>query len=106
MSWRIAIGTLFVIAASTGAALAADPRYPDWPCVQAKVPEISAAAVWDGPPLEELGKAWESNDQIKDLLPRLAPRRVPIEDAQKIIADFIVGNMDEREQKGALLFAG
>jgi hypothetical protein len=23
-----------------GVALAADPRYPDWPCTQMKVPEI------------------------------------------------------------------
>ena len=24
---------------------AADPRYPDWPCVQAKVPDLSIAAM-------------------------------------------------------------
>ena len=34
-----------------GAALAVDPRYPDWPCNQMKVPEISIAAVWSGPPI-------------------------------------------------------
>ena len=38
MSWRIAIATLVMAAASTEFAAAADPRYPDWPCAQAKVP--------------------------------------------------------------------
>ena len=48
---RAGIGALFAIIASTQLCLAADPRYPDWPCAQAKVPEISLAAVWAGPPL-------------------------------------------------------
>src|SRR5438477_102188 len=51
MNWRIAIGALFVLAASTEGCPAADPRYPDWPCVPANVAEISLAAVWAGPPL-------------------------------------------------------
>src|SRR6516164_3977863 len=32
-----------------GTSLPADPRFPDWPCNQIKVPEISVAAVWAGP---------------------------------------------------------
>src|SRR5262249_58723045 len=31
-----------------GTSLAADPRFPDWPCNQIKVPELSVAAVWGG----------------------------------------------------------
>ena len=85
---------------------AADPRYPDWPCVQAKVPEISAAAVWAGPPLDDAEKSWESDPHLKDLVPQLAQRRVPIEDAQKAITEFVVGSVMERERKGTLLFAG
>jgi hypothetical protein len=87
-------------------ARAADPRYPDWPCVQAKVPEISAAAVWAGPPLDDAEKSWENDPRLKDLVPQLAQRRLPIEDAQKAIAEFVVGNVTERERKGTLLFAG
>ena len=37
---QIAIGVLLFVAASTEFCFAADPRYPDWPCAQAKVPEI------------------------------------------------------------------
>ena len=34
-----------------GMSLAADARFPDWPCNQIKVSEISVAAVWtDRPP--------------------------------------------------------
>src|ERR1700754_3334536 len=85
---------------------AADSRHPDWPCVQAKVPELSVAAMWAGPPLDNAAKAWESDPKIKDLVPRLAARRTPLEDAQKSIADFITGSATEREQKAKLLFAG
>lgn len=87
-------------------ARAADLRYPDWPCIQAKVPEISVAAVWAGPPLDDAEKSWESDPGLKDLVPRLAQRRVPIEEAQKAVAEFVVGNATERERKGTLLFAG
>jgi hypothetical protein len=85
---------------------AADPRYPDWPCMQAKVPEISVIAVWAGPALDDAESAWRNDQRVRDLIARLAPRRLSIEEAQKIIAGFITGNADEREQKGALLFAG
>jgi hypothetical protein len=85
---------------------AADPRYPDWPCAQAKVPELSPAALWAGPPLDDAAKTWANDPKIKDLVPRLAARRVAIEDAQKSIADFMTGSAAEREEKGRMLFAG
>ena len=84
---------------------AADPRYPDWPCAQAKVPEISVVAVWDGPPIEQAA-AWQSEPDIRDLVARLAARRTPIEDAQKRIAQFLTGDAAAKTEKGKLLFAG
>jgi hypothetical protein len=89
-----------------GVALAADPRFPDWPCNQVKVPEISVAAVWAGPAIDDVGNAWEEDAAIKDLVARLAARRTPLEDAQKAIADVITGTESERQQKGKLIFAG
>src|SRR4051812_36153477 len=102
---RLAV-TAAVAFAACVAAHAADPRFPDWPCVQAKVPELSVAAMWAGPPLDDVDKIREGEPAVKDLVPRLAPRRVPIEDAQKIIAEFIVGSVVERQHKGMFLFAG
>jgi hypothetical protein len=87
-------------------ARAADPRYPDWPCHQLKVPEISIAAVWAGPPIDDVHSAWETDPQVRDLVEKLAARRTPMDEAQKLIADFIAGNAAEKEDKAKRLFAG
>ncbi|WP_315825187.1 MULTISPECIES: hypothetical protein [unclassified Bradyrhizobium] len=94
------------IAASAGAAQAADPRYPDWPCPQAKVPEISIAAVWSGPPIDDVGASWKEDAKVAELVAKLAARRIPLEQAQKDIADFLTGTAEEKIRKGKLLFAG
>jgi len=49
MNWRIITGALLALAVSTQCGFAADPRHPDWPCAQGKVPEISVAAVSSNP---------------------------------------------------------
>jgi hypothetical protein len=86
-------------------ARAADARNPDWPCVQVKVPEMSPAAVWAGAPFDDVGDTWQSDPQIRDLVTRLAARRTPLEDAQKLAAEFLAASSDKKE-KGRLLFAG
>jgi hypothetical protein len=84
---------------------AADPRNPDWPCVQVKVPEISPAAVWAGAPFDDVGTKWQDDAKIKDLVARLTARRTPLEDAQKLAAEFVTASTDKKET-GRLLFAG
>ena len=106
MTWRIAIGTLFVIAASTEFCLAADPRYPDWPCTQAKVSEISLAAVWAGPPLDDIKDKWKDDTKVSALVPKLAARRTAPEDAQKAITEFLASSGPDKATAGKLLFAG
>jgi hypothetical protein len=102
MRWRL----LALVAAIGGTANAADPRYPDWPCVQAKVPEISVAAVWEGSPIDQVGEAWKNDPKVRELVARLAPRRTPIEDAQKAAEDFIAASGADKAEKAKLLFAG
>jgi hypothetical protein len=85
---------------------AADPRYPDWPCIQAKVPDISIAAVWDGPPIDEARRGWQNDPAIESLVARLAARRIPLEEAKKNITDFVAGAGAEKTSKAVLLFAG
>ena len=92
--------------AGLGVADAADSRYPDWPCVQAKVPDLSIAAMWDGPSTDQAQKVWPDNPTISNLVARLAARRIPIEEAQKIIEDFLAGAGAAKADKGVLLFAG
>lgn len=106
MSWRIAISAYFVIAASTGYCLAADPRYPDWPCVQAKVPEISLAAVWAGPPLDDATDKWKNDAKVSALVSRLAARKTPLETAKQDVTEFLAGSAAEKAGIGKLLFAG
>jgi hypothetical protein len=95
-----------VLMASTAICRAADPRYPDWPCQQAKVPEISLAAVWAGPPLDDATNTWKDDTKVTALVTRLAARRTPLEQAQKDIADFLTGPAEQKATKGKLLFAG
>jgi hypothetical protein len=103
--------TLPLIVAAVGIALAAtafaaDPRFPDWPCNQIKVPEISVAAVWSGPSIDDVGDDWEQDPVTRDLVARLAARRTPLDQAQKLISDYLTGSADERRHKANLIFAG
>jgi hypothetical protein len=88
------------------AAMAADPRHPDWPCVQAKVPEISPAAIWAGPPIDDVREKWKSDPLIGELVRRIAARRTPLDQAEKTIADLLTGSPEEKQEKARLLFAG
>ena len=105
MRWRIAIGALLVVAASTECCLAADSRYPDWPCAQAKVPDISLAAVWAGPPLDDVANKWKDDAKVSALVPRLAARRTPLDEAQKAITEFLADSAAQKAEAGKLLFA-
>ena len=106
MRWQIAIGALFFVAASSEFSLAADPRYPDWPCTQAKVPEISLAAVWAGPPLDDIKDKWKDDAKVSALVPKLAARRTSLEDAQKAITEFLASSAADKATAGKLLFTG
>jgi hypothetical protein len=103
--------TLLALAAAAIGAIgnvanAADPRYPDWPCAQAKVPEVSVAAVWDGPSIDGVGETWKNDPKVSELVARLAARRTPLEDAQKAAEDFIAASGADKTEKAKLLFAG
>src|SRR5436190_360145 len=88
------------------AALAADPRFPDWPCAQIKVPEISIAAVWSGPPIDAVENVWETDPTIRGLVARLTARRTPLEEAQTEIRNFIAARPADHEERAKLVFAG
>jgi len=105
MKWRL-IMALIVVATSTKVSVAADPRFPDWPCAQAKVPEISLAAVWAGPPLDDVQDKWKDDAKVAALVTKLAARRIELDDAQKAIAEFLSGAATDKTATGKLLFAG
>jgi len=101
-----AIAALLATLTSADVSMAADPRYPDWPCAQAKVPEISLAAVWAGPPLADIQDKWKDDAKVSALVSKLSARRTPLEDAQKAITEFLAGSAADKATTGKLLFAG
>jgi hypothetical protein len=98
-----------VVAAMAGClarpSFALDPRYPNWPCQQLKVPEISIASVWTGPAIETVDKEKPRDPKQAELVARLAARRTAMEDARKLIADYVVGTSEERQERATALFA-
>jgi hypothetical protein len=104
VSFVAMLSTLASVAMSS--AFAASPTDPDWPCVQPKVPQMSAAAMWAGPSIADVGNAWQDDPKIRDLVAQLAARRTPLDAAEKAVADFITGTADEKRDKAKKLFAG
>jgi len=105
MKYRTTIAVWLAVTATIRFAHAADPRYPDWPCAQAKVPEISLAAVWAGPPLDDVSGKWREDATVGSLVAKLAARRTTLEEAQKAITEYLSGAAD-KTGSGKLLFAG
>ena len=87
-------------------AIAMDARHPDWPCPQVVVPNLSVAAFWTGPSIDDVGDNWMKDKTVHDLVLRFAGRRTSLAEAEKEAAEFIVGTQAERQQRAKLLFAG
>ena len=94
-------------AGTMSAAQAALPHNPDpdWPCMQIKVPELSVASVWAGPPVSAYLGTWSKDADVADLAGRLVARRIPMQQAQAEIADFVKASGHD-QQKLLAVFAG
>jgi hypothetical protein len=106
MRGRFSIALLLALAGPATIGHAADPRYPDWPCMQAKVPEVSLAAVWAGPELGDAAEYWKDDLAVSALVARLAARRTPLDEAEKAVGEFLSGSGERKLDKGKRLFAG
>ena len=102
----VAIAALLATVTSADFSMAADPRYPDWPCAQAKVPEISLAAVWAGPPLDDVKDKWKDDAKVNALVSKLSARKLPLEDAQKAVTEYLTAAAADKANQGKLVFAG
>ena len=69
------------------------------------MPEISLAAVWGGPPLDDVSAKWKDDAKVSALVTKLAARRTPLEEAQKAISEYLSGAAD-KTASGKLLFSG
>jgi hypothetical protein len=96
---------IFGAAASAAEPNLADPN-ADWPCIQHKVAKLTSAQMWDGPPVDD-AEQWRDNEEIGKLIPTLASRRVPLEQATAAIDAFAAAQPQEkRDEALKLLFAG
>ncbi|MBR0815350.1 hypothetical protein JQ544_27725 [Bradyrhizobium diazoefficiens] len=101
----LAMAVLALVLSGT-AARAADPRYPNWPCTQAKVPEISLAAVWAGPALDDAETRWKNDTKIVALVAKLSARKTSMDEAEKSVKDFLAASSADKSANAKLLFAG
>lgn len=92
----------------TGPALSASNTDPDWPCVQRKIPTLSAGMMWAGPPIDEKAeKVWNADSALGALVARISARRTTMDDAAKLIADYASGlDARSKSEKLTALFAG
>jgi len=88
----------------TANAAPSGPTDPDWPCQQIKVPKLSLAAVWAGPPVDPRQFEWEQDQQVADLVHSIAQRREPLEQAQDQVKAF--AQQPDKQQKLLALLAG
>jgi hypothetical protein len=101
----LAIALLAAPGLGAGLARAADQSSdPDWPCVQRKVPSLSAGQMWPGPPAEG---NWEDDAEIARLVPVMAARRTTLEEVKTLAEGFAATVApDQRPARMALLFDG
>lgn len=87
---------------------AGEAGHPDWPCVQRRVPVISAATMWSEPPIkDETSNDWRNDRDMSALVRKLALRRVSLDEASTMIEEFAAPlNEAERLKKLPLVFQG
>jgi hypothetical protein len=104
--WTGAILTAVCAAAAAAQAPKAVDPNADWPCIQHKVLKLTAAQMWDGPPVDDL-EGWRDNAEIGKLIPTLTSRRVPLEQAVAAVEAFAAAQPKEkRDEALKQLFAG
>ena len=82
-----------------------NPTTSDWPCIYRKVPELSAAAIWDGPTITDTSR-WRKDEQVRKLSEYLISRRIKQTDAEAAIKKFADSlPADTRDAKLTELFA-
>lgn len=83
----------------------AGAKEPGWPCIQRKVPTLTAGAFWNGPPVEPSAN-WRDDPDVARLVSEVVSRRLTVEEAEKRIAEFAKAHPEKKQAKLALVFVG
>lgn len=103
LRWSSGFCLIIVSILSAGTALSAEE---DWPCIQRRVVELSAAQMWAGPPVEPLAGRWRDDPDVAPLARTLASRRTSLNEASAAIERFAKAAGPGKDAKLTLLFAG
>jgi hypothetical protein len=104
LSWKLWGGLAFGLGLWTGVAAAAQDE--DWPCEQVLQPQLSLGALWNGPDPTDAGMDWQNDEPVHSLIERIAPRRIPVDEAKREIRQFTAGVEGDKSKKLTELFAG
>jgi hypothetical protein len=106
VSGLMALASMALIAAP----VIADDAKPEvkkdeWPCIYRKVPELSAAMIWDGPAITDT-TSWYKDDAIRKLSQYVISRRVKMEEVDAAIKKYAASlPADQHDAKLTELFA-
>jgi hypothetical protein len=101
-----AMATIALIAAPAFAEDAKpEAKKDEWPCIYRKVPELSAAMIWDGPQITDT-TSWHKDDAIRKLSQYVISRRVKMEDVEAAIKKYAASlPADQHDAKLTELFS-
>jgi len=105
---QIALAALIlcgVVVSSWHGALA-QTKGADWPCIQVLQPELSVGAMWSGPDPAPAAATWRDSPAVTELVRRVAPRRVAVEEASSEMHRFLAGASGDRNVTATQIFAG
>lgn len=80
-----------VILTLSGPAVAESSGEPGWPCIQRKQPHLSVGQLWSGPVPDSAVEELARRADIAALAQVLEQRRVPMQEAEVLIAAFASG---------------
>lgn len=100
----IALAAVLILSAS--AANAQQTEGDDWPCIQRLVPELSAAQMWSGPPLDTIEDDWQSDAKIAPLVLDLVDTEMSVDEVRAMIDGF-AGELEAQDlsERLPLLFS-
>lgn len=104
---KISAAALLLLMLS-GPALGAGNDDPDWPCVQRKIPALSAGMMWAGPPVSaEIEAGWSNDARLVPLVAHISARRTTLDEAADQISVYAASlAADKKPAKLTALFAG
>jgi uncharacterized protein YukE len=105
MRWRTTLIVGFALLSLPAAADEAPRAGHDWPCQQELVPALTPAMMWTGPPIDDIGD-WHAEPRVVELVQKIAPRDVSVEQGEAAIGEFTRGLGADRTRPVLLAFAG